>query len=122
GERGTGLGLPQVMSIVERHMGSIEVDSDPRQGTTFRISLPASERVVRPAARAIERVAEEPRRALRVMIVEDEAQLARMASLVLKQRGHQVCVADSGETALSLLESEAPFDLVISDLGLGPGK
>jgi CheY-like chemotaxis protein len=123
GERGTGLGLPQVLSIVERHTGSIEVESDPRRGTSFFISLPKSEAVAAPAStRAAERAPEEPRRNIRILIVEDEEQLARMACLVLKQRGHDVHVANSGEAALALLGEEAPFELVISDLGLGPGK
>jgi signal transduction histidine kinase/ActR/RegA family two-component response regulator len=122
GERGTGLGLPQVLSIIERHMGSIEVDSDPRNGTSFAISLPPSEQQAKPIARTTERVPEAPSRLIRILIVEDEDQLARMASLVLKQRGHVVCVADSGDAALARLEEEAPFDLIISDLGLGPGK
>ncbi|MBV9135231.1 MAG: response regulator [Chloroflexi bacterium] len=122
GERGTGLGLPQVLSIVERHMGSIDVESDPRRGTSFIISLPPSEQQAKPSARTTERVTEAPGRLIRILIVEDEDQLARMASLVLKQRGHDVCVADSGDAAITILEEDAPFDLIISDLGLGPGK
>jgi signal transduction histidine kinase/ActR/RegA family two-component response regulator len=123
GERGTGLGLPQVLSIVERHMGSIDVESNPRRGTAFLISLPVSEETAPPAgARAAERAPETACRCIRVLVVEDEDQLARMASLVLKQRGHVVNVASSGDAALTLLDAQAPFDLVISDLGLGPGK
>jgi signal transduction histidine kinase len=124
GERGTGLGLPQVLSIVERHMGSIDVDSDPSRGTTFYLSLPASDEAAteQRAARTAEWSGPQPRRAIRVLVVEDEDQLARMASLVLTQRGHKVAVASSGEIALALLDEEGPYDLVISDLGLGPGK
>jgi CheY-like chemotaxis protein/anti-sigma regulatory factor (Ser/Thr protein kinase) len=123
GERGTGLGLPQVLSIVERHMGTIDVQSDPRRGTSFVISLPASEEVAAPgSARATEHALEPPKRSIRVLIVEDEDQLARMASLVLKQRGHEVSVAGSGDAALAYMEEEPQCELVISDLGLGPGK
>lgn len=39
---GTGLGLPVVKQIVEAHGGTIEVESQPNQGTTFRLSLPLS--------------------------------------------------------------------------------
>src|SRR5207302_4549564 len=60
-------------------------------------------------------------RPIRVLVVEDEEQLARMASLLLTQRGHHVVVAASGEAALERLRQEQ-FDLVISDLGLGAGK
>jgi len=122
GERGTGLGLPQVVAIVERHSGRIEVESAPGKGATFRLRFPI---VAAPAA-IVGDVSDKPStasagRLIRVLVVEDEEQLARMASLVLSQRGHEVVVASSGEEALTRL-GEQSFDLVISDLGLGAGK
>jgi CheY-like chemotaxis protein/anti-sigma regulatory factor (Ser/Thr protein kinase) len=121
GERGTGLGLPQVLTIVERHSGTIQLESEPDRGTTFRLSFPrAAERRRRKGPRA-EEPASAPVRGIRILVVEDEQQLARMAGLVLTQRGHHVVVAASAEEALMYLE-EQPFELVISDLGLGAGK
>jgi signal transduction histidine kinase/ActR/RegA family two-component response regulator len=123
GEKGTGLGLPQVRGLVERLDGTVEVESAPRQGTTFRLSLPALNESVSPrAAQAGEHVIPPPRRSVRILIVEDEQQLARMAAIVLNQRGHHAVVANSVEQAITLLEQEAPFELIISDLGLGAGK
>jgi CheY-like chemotaxis protein len=123
GEGGTGLGLPQVLSIVERHAGTVDVESD-TPGTTFRLSLPASDEVS--AGRrsgSVDGSLPPPPRSIRVLVVEDEQQLARMASLVLNQHGHQAIVAPSGDDAIAMLEEqESTFDLVISDLGLGPGK
>ena len=125
GEGGTGLGLPQVLAIVQRHAGSIDLDSEPGRGTTFRLVFPSSGRASGRAAMVPKPAADKPTvgptRSIRILVVEDEQQLARMASLVLSQRGHQVTVAASGGEALQLLE-ERHFDLVISDLGLGPGK
>lgn len=121
GERGTGLGLPQVLSIIERHSGTIDLDSDPAHGTTFSLNFPASKESAPAEQLATERPAATPRRSIRVLVVEDEEQLARMASLVLTQRGHRATVAESGDEALARLEDER-FDLVISDLGLGPGR
>jgi signal transduction histidine kinase len=122
GERGTGLGLPQVRRIVERHGGTVDVESAPWRGTTFRLSLPLSKDATEQGeVRAVERATPPPRRAIRILVVEDEQQLARMASVVLNQRGHHAVVATSGEQAITLLETEQPFELVISDLGLGPG-
>jgi PAS domain S-box-containing protein len=121
GERGTGLGLPQVLSIVERHGGTIELNSTPNRGTTFRLAFPRAASASAGASQPVEKDVHEPQRYIRILVVEDEEQLARMASLVLTQRGHEVVVATSGEEALERLARER-FDLVISDLGLGPGK
>ncbi|HEX8969632.1 MAG TPA: ATP-binding protein [Chloroflexota bacterium] len=122
GERGTGLGLSQVLAVVERHAATIDVDSDPGTGTRFRLDFPASTEVpLRSDTPAADRRSVPPVRSLRILVVEDEQQLARMASLVLSQRGHHTTVASSGDEALGLLEDQR-FDLVISDLGLGPGR
>jgi len=122
GDRGTGLGLPQVVAIIERHAGRLEVDSTPGRGSTFRLSFPI---VAAPEAMVDEAAGEKANggaaRSIRVLVVEDEEQLAKMASLVLTQRGHHVVVATSGEAALQRLREES-FELVISDLGLGAGK
>ena len=123
GEHGTGLGLPQVTTIVQRHGGTVEVDSDEHRGTTFRLSLPVSDaETTRREGRLAERKLPPPQQTIRILVVEDEQQLARMASLVLNQRGHQAVVANTGEQAVAFLEKEPAFDLVISDLGLGPGR
>jgi CheY-like chemotaxis protein len=122
GERGTGLGLPQVVAIVERHAGTIELESVPGSGTTFRLRFPlVSAPVV--ADEATDQKVTQPTalRPVSILVVEDEEQLARMATLVLTQRGHHVVVATSGDEALERLDQER-FELVISDLGLGTGK
>ena len=121
GVHGTGLGLPQVRSIVERHGGSIELHSTPNRGTTFRLVFPVAASATDTTAKAAETDVDEPQRCIRILVVEDEEQLARMASLVLTQRGHEVIVASSGEEALERLQRHH-FELIISDLGLGTGK
>jgi PAS domain S-box-containing protein len=121
GERGTGLGLPQVLTIVERHSGTIHLDSEPDRGTTFRLSFPRPRDRRRRKGPPVETPDLAPVRGIRILVVEDEQQLARMAGLVLSQRGHHVLVAASAEEAIAYLE-EKSFELVISDLGLGPGK
>jgi CheY-like chemotaxis protein len=113
--------LPQVRSIVERHGGSIELHSTPNRGTTFRLVFPIAASATDATAKTAETDVDEPQRCIRILVVEDEEQLARMASLVLTQRGHEVVVAASGEEALERLQQER-FQLIISDLGLGPGK
>jgi nitrogen-specific signal transduction histidine kinase/CheY-like chemotaxis protein len=123
GERGTGLGLSQVTAIVKRHGGTIELRSSPNHGTSFRLKFPraAASAATRAEHHAAQVMVSAPRRSIRILVVEDEKQLARMASLVLTQRGHHVVVAPSTEEALGHLAQER-FDLIVSDLGLGSGQ
>src|SRR6202022_3758499 len=94
----------------------------PTHGTTFRLKFPRAAASTRGAERdPAEAAISTPKRRIRILVVEDEKQLARMASLVLTQRGHYVVVASTGEDAIERLEHEQ-FELIVSDLGLGSGK
>jgi len=115
GEHGLGLGLSMVFGVVGRHCGTVEVDSAPGRGTTFRLSFPAAPGEVE-NAETLEGLA--PARSLRILAVDDEPDIANMVSLMLQPFGHQLAVANSGEEALEKLGQE-PFDLVISDVGMG---
>jgi nitrogen-specific signal transduction histidine kinase/CheY-like chemotaxis protein len=122
GQRGTGLGLSQVTAIVKRHGGTIELRSSLDHGTSFCLKFPRAAAAARRAEHNAAQVTlVSPKRSIRILVVEDEKQLARMASLVLTQRGHYVLVAPSSEEALGHLEHER-FDLIVSDLGLGSGQ
>jgi signal transduction histidine kinase/CheY-like chemotaxis protein len=116
GERGTGLGLAMVFGIVERHGGQIAVQSTPGQGTTVRLTLPA--------AGAASSAAPDPSspsaRPRRILAVDDEPAITRMVAVMLEPDGHTVVTASSGEEALARLAAE-PFDLVLSDIGMGAG-
>jgi CheY-like chemotaxis protein len=119
GPAGTGLGLAQIWQAVDQHGGSIEVESAPDEGTTFRLRFPLAQ----PPAAA----ADEPQapvapggRPLRVLVVDDQPSLARLAATVLARDGHAVDIAHSGGEALAYLAHRA-VDAVVSDLGLGMG-
>jgi signal transduction histidine kinase len=115
--RRTGLGLAMVFGIVERHGGSIALESSPGQGTTFRLCFSASNVA---DVRAVPSADPPPVVPLRVLAVDDEPALGRMLAQLLQLDGHQVVVANSGEAALGLLSNE-PFDLVVADVGMGVG-
>jgi two-component system cell cycle sensor histidine kinase/response regulator CckA len=112
---GTGLGLPICRSILAAHGGTIEVESRPSEGATFRIILPASS-TARGAAR---RTSSRPLVSLgprgRVLVVDDEVAVGSTLRLVL-QREHDVQLATSGEEALELLATGSRFHAIVCDL------
>jgi PAS domain S-box-containing protein len=120
GERGTGLGLAQTYGIVQQHNGRLSVDSQPGRGTTFQLSFPlaAPEPAVEQPAAGPPELSAAP---MRILAIDDEPALARMVKLILSKQGHTVEMATSGEAGLALL-ADQPFDMVITDLGLGDGQ
>jgi signal transduction histidine kinase/DNA-binding response OmpR family regulator len=120
GQRGTGLGLAMVYGVVQRHEGSIEIESVPGKGTTFRLILP-----VRELSRheVVDGGGAAPAMApLRVLFVDDEPLLRELLKEVLETDGHDVSVADGGQVALDIFRAAQregrPFDAVITDLGM----
>jgi signal transduction histidine kinase/DNA-binding response OmpR family regulator len=121
GEAGTGLGLAMVFRIVEQHGGHIEVQSAPGRGTTFRIALPLIEAGAEPSSpSSAPGVQLEPARPLRILVVDDEPMMTRAMVRMLRPAGHMLSTADSGEEALLKLAVQ-PFDVVVSDMGMGAG-
>jgi two-component system cell cycle sensor histidine kinase/response regulator CckA len=107
--------LPICRSILAAHGGTIEVESRPSEGATFRIILPASS-TARGAAR---RTSSRPLVSLgprgRVLVVDDEVAVGSTLRLVL-QREHDVQLATSGEEALELLAAGSRFHAIVCDL------
>jgi CheY-like chemotaxis protein len=111
---GTGLGLSTVQGIVAQSGGHISVDSEPGNGTTFRIYLPA----LYGAADCTEETA--PARVVggreTVLVVEDQAAVREFVAAALKSYGYRVIQADSAGEALSFCEREERIDLVLTDV------
>lgn len=118
---GTGLGLAMVFGVVERHNGSIEIESEPGKGTTVRLVFP----VYKPGdtdALKQEQASLAAASALRILYIDDEPVLRDLMQELLGIGGHRVKIADGGQAGIDAFrlahaESE-PFDLVISDLGM----
>lgn len=105
---GLGIGLTVAKAVVESHDGEIEVESKPGRGSSFAIKLP----LLSPKAEAEARQAP---RLQRVLIVDDEANVALFLQAALEGLSHcDVEIAINGEQALRLFEQRR-FDLLITD-------
>ncbi|HLF04472.1 MAG TPA: cache domain-containing protein [Dehalococcoidia bacterium] len=116
GEKGTGLGLSMVFGIVERHKGTLDIQSTWGEGTTFTISLPTGVPVATPAKRE-DRGQEPTCRPLHVLVVEDEDLERDLMTRYLNTGGHSVEVAASGREGLEKFQ-HGTFDLVLTDLAM----
>jgi CheY-like chemotaxis protein len=116
---GMGLGLAISKALVDRHSGSIRAQSDgPQTGSCFTVELPAmSVEQHADAVVATRRDTGDGNRALRVLIVEDHTDTARVLSNLLSASGHKVKTAASAAVALALAKDET-FDVMVSDIGL----
>lgn len=113
----SGHGLERASDIVERHGGSLSIESEPGKGTTARIRLHASRfQIIPPSAGMVER-ALAPEQAARVLLVDDDPRLVAVLSDMLRSEGHAVTTATNGEEALGLFDPAA-HDVVITDLGM----
>ena len=110
GEKGTGLGLAVVYGIVDRHCGTMDIESECRKGTTFRLRFPVTS--ADHGAAPGEKVAG-PEHA-RILIVDAENTLRRILRGFLEDDGHQVTEAKTGMEALRRF-APGEFDLVITN-------
>ena len=119
---GTGLGLATVYGIVKQSDGWIAVASKLGEGAAFRIFLPVYEPpvLVEPPAPAPPKgrtTARDLSGVGRILFVEDEDEVRRIAAQLLRRRGYEVLEAADGEEALGIAEANAgTFDLMISDV------
>ena len=119
-EGGLGIGLALVRNLVTLHGGSVEARSPGLgKGSTFVVRLPAlavAPRAAAPAPTAFALLRSDAARR-RVLIVDDNEDARMLLVDILEQAGHEVCAADSGPAALSVVEEFAP-DVAVLDVGL----
>jgi len=118
----TGLGITTAWSIIKRHGGYLAVESKKGVGTRLEIYLPASTQPVKQGEKA-------PQQAktikAKVLIMDDEEIIRKVAGNLLEHLGHEVTFARNGKEAITLYKrskkTKRPFDLLILDLTVPDG-
>jgi two-component system cell cycle sensor histidine kinase/response regulator CckA len=114
--KGTGLGLATVYGIIKQSEGYISVYSEPGQGTTFKIYLPATElaapALVEPQVRPVTRQPTET-----ILLVEDDEAVRDLVRQMLQAQGYTILAACSGDEALSLArQHQGGIDMLLTDV------
>jgi CheY-like chemotaxis protein/anti-sigma regulatory factor (Ser/Thr protein kinase) len=107
---GTGLGLAIVQSLVELHDGRIDLETEPGRGSRFTVLIPQA-----PPLAGVEERPRDALRGRRVLVIDDEPQIARLIAERLAPFDVDAAVAHSGAEALERLRAEE-FDAVTLDI------
>jgi CheY-like chemotaxis protein len=114
GTNGMGLGMSVVFGIVQRHKGRISVESEPGRGTCFLLRFPGVSAEAKPDERDAVPAAERP---ARILVIDDEDDIAELVRDILEADGHVVRSVSNGPDGLRLLATES-FDVLFCDLGM----
>jgi len=124
-EKGMGLGLTSVYSIIKKHGGHIHVESKKGSGTTVHIFLPAYG-IRKREAEGIVELGEAPERPKgKILVMDDEEIVREVVGEMLKEMGYTVKFAKEGSEAVELYHKAkgagAPFEAVILDVTVKAG-
>jgi PAS domain S-box-containing protein len=117
--RGTGLGLSTVYGFVTQSHGAMSIETEPGAGTTITLFIPRDQEAgdELPTDAGGDQVPP----GLRVLLVEDDAEVSAVARNFLQSMGCEVVDFPSGERALLSLDADSSYDLLLSDIALGAG-
>jgi two-component system cell cycle sensor histidine kinase/response regulator CckA len=121
-QKGMGLGLSICHTVIQKHGGAIAVESEPGVGATFRLHLPASRKLL-PKEKASVPAGVLGKR--KILVMDDEEVVRKLVRRLLQQMGHEVEMAEDGQSAVAAYERAKdqghPFDAVILDLTIRDG-
>ena len=122
GEQGTGMGLHTVSGLMQRHRGSLDITSALGKGTSIKLCFPAVKgsgcSIINPEAK---RRGKCPSK--KILCIDDDPIILQVEKDTFEEDGHEVTAAEGGlsgvENFSQALEKELPFDLVLTDVGMG---
>jgi len=119
--RGTGLGLSTVYGFVKQSKGAVTIDSTPGVGTRVTLYVPRPWETGNTATEDAVDTNDAVPPGLTALLVEDDAEVRAVVYTFLVTLGCIVTTAATAEHALTLLDADRGFDLLLSDIALGPG-
>jgi signal transduction histidine kinase/ActR/RegA family two-component response regulator len=122
--KGSGLGLAQVYGFATQSRGTVRIDSELGKGTSIALYLPRSHKPPGSDQRQLDDVyvdRQPVRDAGRILLVEDDDEVATLTSEMLDQLGYEVTRTASAAAALGALANGRPVDLVLSDVMMPGG-
>ncbi|WP_103021444.1 DUF3467 domain-containing protein [Salinibacter altiplanensis] len=120
GDDGTGMGLAASYGIVQEHEGTIDVSSEPGEGTQFTLTFPPAEGNPAPVADDPGEDASDDTttpEGVSILVVDDEEMVRSTVTRLLTLSGHEVDRAASGAEALDLFSADK-YDIVFTDFGM----
>lgn len=116
--KGTGLGLSMVYGFARQSGGTITIDSEIGNGTTFRIYLPRARHRLGGTEEAISQSQRNAGPPSRILMVDDDSAVRSVTATLVRTFGHEVIESASGAAALDVLARDRQFDLLIVDLAM----
>jgi signal transduction histidine kinase/CheY-like chemotaxis protein len=117
--KGTGLGLSQVYGFVRQSGGAVTVASTLGQGSTFTVFLPRGVHIQ--AQAPADETPDEKDEGGRVLLVEDNREVAQITEGMLRAAGYAVMWVKGPAAALDLVAGGEAFDIVLSDIVMEGG-
>ncbi len=118
--QGTGLGLSMIYGFIKQTKGYIHIDSAPGDGTTVFLYLPRHVGEIE-SVRDNSHATPQARQGETVLLVEDDDAVRMLVSDVLRDLGYRTFEAIDARSALQVVDSGEPLDLMVSDVGLPGG-
>ena len=114
--QGTGLGLSQVYGFARSSGGNVKIESEVGSGTTVSLLLPRSSKSLPVKAKPDTLDAGEAGKRFRILLVEDDEHVAQLVGEMLDQIGYASHRAPAAARAISMLEADSSYDLLLSDM------
>jgi len=118
---GTGLGLSMTYGFARQSGGQVRIESEVGSGTTICLYLPRHDQDELAEAAAEPVLVRGGTRGKSILVVDDEPLVRMLVVDAVEDLGHNALEADDGPGAMKVLRSDAPIDLLITDVGLPNG-